>query len=56
VQMRVEPQVTVCALNDGHGAGLAGRQAAFNLPLAIPASDRVRENAHYLAAPRCRTT
>jgi hypothetical protein len=48
VQMRVEPQITVCALNDGHGAGLAGGQAAVSVAPAIPARDRVREDAHHL--------
>jgi hypothetical protein len=48
VQMRVEPQVTVGALNDGHGAGLAGRQAAVNVAAPIPPCHGVREDAHHL--------
>jgi hypothetical protein len=41
VQMRIESQIAVCALNDCHGAGFADRQAAVN----VPASDTIQ--------PRC---
>jgi hypothetical protein len=46
--MRIEPQVTVGALDDCHGAGLAGRQAAVDVPPPIPPRHGVREDAHYL--------
>jgi hypothetical protein len=29
--MRIEPQITVCALDHCHGAGFAGRQAAVDV-------------------------
>ena len=48
VKMRIEPQITVGALDDGHGAGLAGRQAALDVPPFVPGGDCVRENAHHL--------
>jgi hypothetical protein len=49
VKMRVESEVAVGALDDRHGAGLAGRQAALSVPPPVRASDCVREDAHYLA-------
>jgi hypothetical protein len=48
VQMRIEPQITVCALDDGHGAGLAGRQAAVDVSPSVPGRHGVREDAHHL--------
>ena len=38
VQMRIEWQITVCALNDCHGTGLASRQSTLD----VPARRRVR--------------
>jgi len=46
--MRIESQVTVCALNDSPGAGFTGRQPAVDVPSAIPSGNGVREDAHYL--------
>jgi hypothetical protein len=48
VKMRVESEVTVRALDDGHGAGLAGRQAMVEMPSLVPGGHRVRENTHHL--------
>jgi hypothetical protein len=36
VQMWIEPQIAVGALDDGHGAGFTGRQAAQGVPSQIP--------------------
>jgi len=49
VQMRIEAQIAVCALDDGYGASLAGRQATQGVPPQIPAGHGVREDAHHLS-------
>jgi hypothetical protein len=49
VQVGIESQITVCALNDCHSAGLASVQAALGVPAAIPSGNRVCEDAHHLA-------
>jgi hypothetical protein len=36
VNMRIEPQVAVGALDDGHGAGFPGRQTALDVPATRP--------------------
>jgi hypothetical protein len=46
--MRVESEVAICALDDGHGAGLAGRQAASDVAGA-PSPDRVWGAGAFLA-------
>jgi hypothetical protein len=48
VQMRVEAEVAVGALDDRHGARLASRQATIDMPPPIPPRDCVREDSHYL--------
>ena len=49
VKVRVEPEVAICALDDRHGAGLASRQTAVDMPPPIPPRHGVREDAHDLA-------
>jgi hypothetical protein len=49
VQMGVKAEVTVGALDDGHGAGLASRQATLDVPAPIPRGYGIREDAHHLA-------
>ena len=52
VQMWVKSEVTVGALDDCHGAGLARRQAAVDVPAPIPPRYSVREDAHHLPKQR----
>ena len=48
VQMGVKAEVTVGAMDDGHGAGLAGGQAALGVPPSVPRGYGVREDAYHL--------
>jgi hypothetical protein len=48
VKMRVEPEVAVGALDDRHGAELAGGQTAVDVSPSVPGRHRVREDAHHL--------
>ena len=47
--MWIEPQIAIGALNDGHGAGFTGRQAARYVTLAVPPGDGIHEDAHHLS-------
>jgi hypothetical protein len=47
--MRIESQVTVCALNDRHGASFARRQPTLDVPSPIPSGHGVRKDAHHLS-------
>jgi len=47
--MWIEPQIAVGALDDGHGAGFAGRQAALDMAPPIPSVYSVDEDAHHLS-------
>jgi hypothetical protein len=45
----VEPEVAVGTLDDGHGTGLTGGQAAYNVPPLVPRGYGVHEDADNLA-------
>jgi len=47
VEVRVEPDVAVGALDDGYGAGLTGRQTAVDAAAPIPPCDRICEDAQH---------
>jgi hypothetical protein len=49
VHMRVQPEITVGALDDRDRAALAVGQAAVSLALAVPRRNRIHEDAQHLA-------
>jgi hypothetical protein len=49
VQMQIEPQVTVGALDDCNSPGLARGKAAVGVATPVPPGNTVREDAHHLA-------